>query len=831
MLRYLKYGWFALFAAYIIPLCTFAATQDSAHSGFSLVLSGGGARGLAQIGVLKAFDEAHIKPALIVGNSMGALVGALYAAGLSADSIASIAKQVSWNDFYLNAANRNQLFVSRKNEASSSLFEVVFDKNFVPVLPKAISNGQSFFDLLAPLMAPPMYQAHDDFDRLKTPLRIVTTDIVTGKKVVFKSGNIAYALRASCGVPFMFAPVPYGEMLLVDGGFAENLPVATAQEISHRPVVAVNASSPLWKKDDLVNPLMFADQLFGIALHPRTDQMRTDADILIEPDLAGFRNTDFTMTDSIIERGYQAGRAAIDRIREVCGIEIVPPDSTARPVPRLSIAGVTVLEQRLFDSLYSAYAQSHTDISPLACVDSIGSSWALASGNAFRRVTTCQHYGDSLAITIQAGKVRSIQVTGNTKTNSRVILNAIPVNIGDTLSRDLIAAVIRVLYATDLFETVNVSVDAMDILHIFLKEKLYLGCRGVLRYDEFHLLEGYIKPYYDNLLGMGLNTSLHLQYGLKREKYAAELSANHALFGMVNGFAKANAYVSREHIREVIEPTVSDTEISSHFFLQEQTLRKVGVLGVTGFELGTVSQLEVGIRLEQFKVHQSDRNIFSDPLSSFKNGIRYLFVRLTIDDLDRFPLPSRGRRYSMVLGGAHDALGGTESFLKTSGTFLRFIPLGLRHTISLRSVVAWANRQLPDVERVFMGGLIPFEKYQDLAVYNYVSFMGLQPRALPGDDVLLGEIAYRYSFAKNLDLTTTLDWGQVWDFQDFSFSRSSLDDIIKAGPIGLGLSIAYGSPIGPIRGGWGRIIGNTRALSAKGISDNNVFYLSVGYDF
>ncbi|MBN2189030.1 MAG: patatin-like phospholipase family protein, partial [Chitinispirillaceae bacterium] len=161
----------------------FAATDTAPGCRFALVLSGGGARGLSQIGVLKALEEARLRPDLIVGTSMGAIIGSLYACGYSPDSILSIVRAIEWNDVFSNTAKRSRLFVSQKSEPVNFLFEVRLNDRLEPVPPSSISYGQAFFDYLAPLVTAAQFRARMNFDSLPVHLRIVTTDLLSGEKV------------------------------------------------------------------------------------------------------------------------------------------------------------------------------------------------------------------------------------------------------------------------------------------------------------------------------------------------------------------------------------------------------------------------------------------------------------------------------------------------------------------------------------------------------------------------------------------------------------------------------------------------------------------------
>jgi NTE family protein len=169
----------------IVLLCLLLEYAGASQRPVALVLSGGGARGLAQIGVLKALDEAGIRPDLIVATSMGAIIGSLYAAGYSPDTIAQFARSFEWEGVFYNNSKRSQLFVSRKDESSDFLLELRLDRSFNIVWPNSLSYGQAFYDFLTPKLSAAQYQASGSFKNLAIPLRIVATDIVSGKRVVF----------------------------------------------------------------------------------------------------------------------------------------------------------------------------------------------------------------------------------------------------------------------------------------------------------------------------------------------------------------------------------------------------------------------------------------------------------------------------------------------------------------------------------------------------------------------------------------------------------------------------------------------------------------------
>jgi predicted acylesterase/phospholipase RssA len=539
---------------------------DASPRQVALALSGGGARGLAQIGVLKALDEAGIKPDIIVATSMGAIVGGLYSCGYSPDSIAAFAKSIKWNDIFSNTPKRNQLFVSQKDETVSYLMELHFDRNLRIVWPNSLSNGQAFFDYLVPKLAPAQYRAFGSFDNLRIPLRIVATDIVLGRQVVFSKENITTAIRASCSMPLAFSPVHFNGALLMDGGMSANIPVEPI--IAEHPdayIIAVDVTSSLWSQEDLNNPVRLVDQLVSIGIGKQKAFEKELAQTVITPALQGRRNTDFTKIDSLIASGYAAGRAAIDKILKDLAAGAPP----ALPVPSAVPAG------------------------PF--------QWPLNGDCA----------------------IRQISIEGAVVTSRRLITSAIPLKIGDTPTEALLTKTISSLYATDLFKNVNVALDSSRTLRIIVDEKEFWRLRGDLRFDEFHLGEGYIQPTYVNLFGTGVSALLHLQYGLRREKYAFELLANNLLSSSIAQKFQFQAYIASEVIRKETEyrDTTDTTGTQYKTTIDQLGLRKAGLMFLAGTQIGKFSMLEEGIKIERFRRTVLEQSVFKDPFKDFERGV------------------------------------------------------------------------------------------------------------------------------------------------------------------------------------------------------------------
>ncbi|MFP4417764.1 MAG: patatin-like phospholipase family protein [Chitinispirillaceae bacterium] len=838
---------FHIFCIYILLIVSAVFTAQSLDAPrLALVLSGGGSRGLAQIGVLKALEENDIKPDLIVATSMGAIIGSLYSVGVCADTLKHLANSIDWEQFFSNEAERKSLLVSQKAEPVNYLFELRFDKDLTPKLPNSFSYGQSFFSFLTPRFVSPLFYADVNFDSLPIALRVVSTDIITGKLVVFSKGNLSAAVRASCGIPLAFSPVKMDSLLLLDGGLTANIPVKPAVEKNAEFIVAVDVTSPLSDPQELDNPVRLVNQVVAISIEKQKKNDRGYADVTITPELGKTRNTDFSQIDHIIEQGYQSTLQMIPQIQTCLKkIDATGLDTSSTPVSHHSALPLPISfrceDNQLSESLKSLEKKFEGKTISSDTLDAVLQALFAQTGHTFATYTTSVGNNRTI-LSVEPGKIHDIVVEGNTGTTSYMILKAANLKRGAFLKKGMIEKGIGRLYATGLFNTADMYMDSSSVLHILVQEKEYWRTRFGLRFDQYHLGEGYVQPAYENLFGMGICALLHLQYGIRREKYAFELQGSSLFSPALANNALFQAYLSRERVTDtvIVSEDTSDTAVyESVTRYAETSLRKAGLLLMAGAQLGRTMMISGGLRIEKFSLSRSGSeglDLWSasngNPLGGYRDGIRYLFLRLNIDNLDRFPFPRYGQKHYITVGGASDIIGGTESFVNLSGNLRLFYTLGERHTISPHIQFAWADKSLPAVERIYLGGIFPEEKYRDLSVYNYIPFTGLKPRSLPGDIMAVMSGSYTFCIQKNSFITTTLDWGYVWQQPDFSFDSKTARKFVHDAPLGVGIAFAYQSFFGPIQIAWGRLIRtNDKLKNSYGIKEENILYFSAGYDF
>jgi NTE family protein len=292
----------------------YGAAVDSATAvrpRICLVLSGGGARGMAHIGVLKVLEQMKVPIECIAGTSMGAVVGGLYASGMTAAQIESTMRSVDWQEAFRDAPPRRDLGFRRKQDDRNFLVRLPLGlKHGQILLPKGFIQGQKLQETLRQLTLP--FSNSTDFDLLPTPFRAVATDLLTGNAVLLDKGDLSIAMRASISTPGLFAPVETQGLVLVDGGLAENLPIDVARQMHADILIVSDVSFPLQSRAALNSALSISNQMLAILVRKDADRQRatlSPSDILIEPILGTTSSTDFTAAAGTITAGENAARA------------------------------------------------------------------------------------------------------------------------------------------------------------------------------------------------------------------------------------------------------------------------------------------------------------------------------------------------------------------------------------------------------------------------------------------------------------------------------------------------------------------------------------------
>ncbi|HHL4082803.1 patatin-like phospholipase family protein [Burkholderia sola] len=295
-------------------------TADGGPAGrpsIGLVLSGGGARGYAHLGVLKVLEDNRIPIDCIAGTSMGAVVGGLYASGMAADEMQKRLSEVNLADIAFDVTDRADLPQTSREDERLYIngLTLGFGKKGVKA-PVGLVQGNRLQALLANWTA--AVPTNQPFDQLPIPYRAVATDLQTGQMVVLDHGSLPLAIRASMAMPGLFAPAEINGRALVDGGLVSNLPVDTARQMGANVVIAVDIGSQLRPLDALASPADVMQQMVGILIRQNVTAQRKQLDaqdVLLTPDLGALAFTDFQNAKQAIAAGEIAATAALPKLR------------------------------------------------------------------------------------------------------------------------------------------------------------------------------------------------------------------------------------------------------------------------------------------------------------------------------------------------------------------------------------------------------------------------------------------------------------------------------------------------------------------------------------
>lgn len=311
--------------ALLLTLSTLLGLPAMAEERVGLVLSGGAARGLAHIGVLKSLERQGIRIDAVAGTSMGAIIGGLYASGYSVEELQRLALELDWQQALSDSPPREDVPFRRKQDDRDFLIKqkLSFRDDGSLGLPLGMIQGQNLAMLLESLL---VHRSDTrDFDRLPIPFRAVATDIATGEQVILRSGHLPQAMRASMSIPAVFAPVELDGHLLVDGGMVNNIPIDVARQMGVDQVIVVDLGTPLRPVKELVTVVDVMNQSITLMTRKNSEEQLktlTTNDLLITPPLAGFGVADFDRAEQMIDAGYRATEALAEPLARFARPEV-----------------------------------------------------------------------------------------------------------------------------------------------------------------------------------------------------------------------------------------------------------------------------------------------------------------------------------------------------------------------------------------------------------------------------------------------------------------------------------------------------------------------------
>jgi len=292
-------------------ICFHLPAQNEPKIG--LVLSGGGAKGIAEIGALKVLEEAGIQPDLITGTSIGSIVGGLYALGYSADSLMALAKGADWFNYFNDNLLRSyippeELIHTDRHVLSFPIVDGQIE------LPKGVVQGKKLDIFLSEITLPANQYAN--FDEFPIPYRAIATDFETGQAVVFKDGSLKDAIRASMSIPSIFEPVLIDSTLFIDGGWVRNLPVQDAIQMGADFTIAIDVGGLLYKKEEVSSLLDILNQSGSYGIAENNSYQVDLADVVIRPAIDDYSTLGFDQIDSLLVLGERAAKKMLPFLKQ-----------------------------------------------------------------------------------------------------------------------------------------------------------------------------------------------------------------------------------------------------------------------------------------------------------------------------------------------------------------------------------------------------------------------------------------------------------------------------------------------------------------------------------
>ena len=480
-----------------------------------VVLSGGGARGIAHIGVLRALEEFGIPIDYIGGTSFGALVAAFYASGYSIEQIEAIIDSTDW-DLTISSERQNFYFYSRKF-TEANVLRVRYE-DWRLKFPNSFGPTQEITSKLDYYFTRSNYLCRGNFLKLKIPLFISTTNIVTGENNIFTQGELPLVVQASMTVPFLLQPVEIDSFLYVDGGITNNLPIDAMRKMGADIIIASNVTNFLESKENLTTLSSYASQLINIMMFSKIDDELKDANFVIRPSIKHIANTNFSRYKELLTLGYYETYANIDSLKKIITFKN-EPHRRFFPLANkdIIISGASVFTQdELLECVNADTIQTLATLEQLVLEHYIESGYILAEV-----ISSSKDRNGVVNILLNEGVINDIRIKGNEVTQPSVILREIRIRIGDVFNISQIEQDIERIYGTNFFTTVNFEVQPLysgevDIVFI-VKEKPFGIIEAGANYSTENGSAGFISLARDNIFGTGQLLQGYARFGVERK--------------------------------------------------------------------------------------------------------------------------------------------------------------------------------------------------------------------------------------------------------------------------------------------------------------------------
>ncbi len=859
---------------------------DASEPTVALALSGGGARGLAQIGVLRALTEAGIHLNIITGTSMGSIVGGLYSSGYSLDEMDSIAINTDWDNLLASdrETNRRELFVDQKVTEDKAIFSLRL-KGFKFILPTALNGGQKISNFLNLLVLEAPIHVDSSFNELKYEYRAVCTNLVTGNPVILNSGSLSEAMRASSSVSFFLSPVRIDSLTLVDGGLVANIPVKIARKLGSDITIAVNTTSPLHTEPELSLPWNVADQVVSIPMKSLNDSELKEASAVITPKLDDLAINDFSNIKSIINKGYDAALPVVKEIKEKIDSAyykrfpgknyyiknvLVAPDASGFELDYLKKYSTqdSVSRNEILKDLYNIYATGKFD-------------------NLTVQIKSFQDYS---TVSFKGGikpLIKRIKISGVTLLDSSTVYNRISTLINMPFNQqDVVAGVIGIIkiYRKKGFAlaevkkidfdkksgVLNIEFDEGKISRILIEGNEYtsrtvitreipikdgetfkasalkqglINLRSTNLFDDIfinikrindkNVLSLLVREKPSSLLRLGFRIDNENKANVNLDLVDENLFGSGTELGLLLNASSRSRGISLEHKSNRVFDTYFTYKINAYYNLHDiynyEDMFSSNSARFGREQVGEYRELFYGSSLSLGTQVQRLGNLI------FQGRYQFDEVKVLQNDTVNPVSPFKKKIVSLGINTTIDTQdkypypgkgiyfrGSYESAQTILGGDVGFTKLYFQY----KSYFALANTSIisPRFEIGFADKTLPLSEQFSLGGQN--SFFGMRDNEFRGRQIFLASLEYRYELPFRIFFDTYLemryDLGSVWKEQE----EIRFKDLRH----GIGGTVSFDTPVGPASFSVGKSFLFVKNLPGNPLSlGDTYFYFSIGY--
>lgn len=841
-----------------------------------LVLSGGGARGIFQIGVIKALEEHEIPIHFIVGTSMGSIVGGLYAAGYSVPDLELLAKTLNWQELLALEGDiaRSNVFLSQKKLYDRTLISLELD-GWKPRIPLAVSSGQKLTTKLNELTLRGIYHPNPSFDQLKIPFRSVATNLATGKKYIFYDGSLMESMRASMAFPLLFTPYEINGTKLVDGGVLTNIPADVAREAGCDIVISVDATGTLRPGADVKAPWHTVDQVVAIMMKLSNQMQLNQSDIVISSQMKDFDGFDFTKLDTIIQDGYlqaQANLGMIDTLLEYRShrygemIDRIETDSSLKPVledliyldkpvhfqkliRKLSRSGwfqrfdvlkknnetvlvahrfptirslefynINLIPRRLLEPVFQSLPGK-----PVNNKDLISRFSALIrlyrdAGFVLARIDSFSFNPETenLSVYMNEGYITNVKSTGNTFTRNTTIFREANISENEPFREEKISSSLDNLTSTDLFNQIslltNETTGGTELVYR-VKEKSPVFLRAGLYASDTYHTQYMLNLRNENLFGAGNKLGVTVMGGDRNFSTDLQYRSDRLLESY---FFTQSVFGYESLNRSHYSYQFSEPGLNvkpKETLLGETNLDSWFFSTSVGRQFAKFGEISLELTRKYSKMGQLSGFYNDSTFGKNSNHLTNLRIQTIFDSRDDPTITRQGQFFDFYYENSNEKLFSDVTYNKMYARLETTFPFLPRVTMTPSVDLGSADIGLPIQEFFMAGGSRSFYGYRDFD--------------LSGRQLFISHLELRWftptTFIFDIILHARYDLGNVWQKQE----TIKISDMKHA----LGFGVTFATPIGPVDVSAGRAF-KLFSVPKPGVGLGPVHvYLSIGHSF